>query len=162
MKELPKNQLSPKIKRVWRLNDMIWLTLTFLLCAGIFGFVFLATLELWSLIMTLVMLALYVLGIIIFIGLVPPIRYRRWRYEVNEDFLDIARGIIWKRRFIIPFIRVQHTDTNQGPILRAFGLASVTVSTAAGNHSIPGLDSVTAEQLRDRAAELARIAQEDV
>ncbi|MCL2529244.1 MAG: PH domain-containing protein [Coriobacteriia bacterium] len=162
MKELPKNQLSPKIKRVWRLNDLIWLTLTFLLCAVIFGAVYLASLELWSLIVALIMLALYVLGIIIFVVVIPPIRHIRWRYEVNEDFLDIARGIIWKRRFIIPFIRVQHTDTHQGPILRAFKLSSVTVSTAAGNHSIPGLDCETAEQLRDRAAELARIAQEDV
>jgi len=162
MKELPKNQLSPKIKRVWRLNDLIWLTLTFLLFALIFGGVYLASLELWSLIMAVVMLALYLLGIIIFVVVIPPIRHMRWRYELSEDFLDIARGIIWKKRFIIPFIRVQNTDTQQGPILRAFGLASVTVSTAAGNHSIPGLDSETAEQLRDRAAELARIAQEDV
>ena len=43
-----------------------------------------------------------------------------------------------------------------------FGLASVTVATAAGEHEIPGLAFDVAEQLRDRAAELARLAQEDV
>ncbi|MFR1640197.1 MAG: PH domain-containing protein [Eggerthellaceae bacterium] len=63
---------------------------------------------------------------------------------------------------VIPFIRVQNTDTRQGPILRAFGLSSVTVATAAGEHEIPGLALDVAEQLRDRAAELARLAQEDV
>lgn len=62
----------------------------------------------------------------------------------------------------MPFIRVQNTDTRQGPILRAFGLASVTVSTAANNHVIVGLDVQVADQLRDRAAELARLAREDV
>lgn len=92
----------------------------------------------------------------------PPIRFVRWRYELSSDYLDIARGIVWRKRFIIPFIRVQNTDTRQGPILRAFGLASVTVATAAGEHEIPGLGSDVAEQLRDRAAELARLAQEDV
>ena len=56
----------------------------------------------------------------------------------------------------------QNTDTRQGPILRAFGLSSVTVATAAGEHEIPGLALDVAEQLRDRAAELARLAQEDV
>ena len=41
-------------------------------------------------------------------------------------------------------------------------LSSVTVATAAGEHEIPGLGADVAEQLRDRAAELARLAQEDV
>lgn len=162
MRELPHYQLSPKIKRVWRLSDAIWLTLTFLLCAIIFVLVYASTGEFWSLMVALTFLLFYVVGLIIFLVVLPPIRYMRWRYELSGDFLDIARGILWKKRFIIPFIRVQHTDTQQGPILRAFGLSSVTIATAAGNHSIPGLDSETAELLRDRAAELARIAQEDV
>ena len=81
---------------------------------------------------------------------------------MSSDFLDIAKGIIWKKRYIIPFIRVQNTDTKQGPILRAFRLASVTVSTAAGSHEIPGLDMEEAENVRDSAAEFARIAREDV
>ncbi|MEG2459398.1 MAG: PH domain-containing protein, partial [Raoultibacter sp.] len=89
-------------------------------------------------------------------------RFARWRYELTQDYLDIARGIVWRKRIIIPFIRVQNTDTRQGPILRAFALASVTVSTAAGEHAIPGLEAEVAESLRDRAAELARMAQEDV
>ncbi|MCL2807467.1 MAG: PH domain-containing protein [Coriobacteriia bacterium] len=162
MRELPKNQLSPKIKRVWRLNDAIWLTFSFLACAFVFAMIYASSGEAWGLVVLLALLAFYAVGMIVFLVVIPPIRHIRWRYELNDDFLDIARGIVWKKRFIIPFIRVQNTDTQQGPILRAFGLASVTVSTAAGNHSIPGLDFATAEQLRDRAAELARIAQEDV
>jgi len=162
MRALPQNQLNPKIKRVWRLNDGIWLTLTFIVLAVGFVIGFAASGEFWSLVVFLSLLALYIIGMVVFMVVIPPIRFIRWRYELSSDFLDIARGIIWKKRFIIPFVRVQNTDTQQGPILRAFGLSSVTISTAAGNHSIPGLDSETAEQLRDRAAELARIAQEDV
>jgi len=162
MRELPKNQLDPKIKRVWRLNDAIWLTLTFIICAGFFLLIYGSTGAYGILITVLIILALYIVGMIVFMAILPPIRFIRWRYELSDDFLDIARGIVWKKRFIVPFIRVQNTDTQQGPILRAFGLSSVTISTAAGNHSIPGLDSATAEQLRDKAAELARIAQEDV
>ena len=100
--------------------------------------------------------------LVVFLVVLPPIRYVRWCYELHDDYLDIAKGIIWRKRYIIPFIRVQNTDTRQGPILRAFGLSSVTVATAAGEHVIPGLANDVADQVRDRAAELARIAREDM
>ena len=32
MRDLPANQLNPKIKNVWRINDAIWLTVVFLCC----------------------------------------------------------------------------------------------------------------------------------
>ena len=106
--------------------------------------------------------ALWITILALCLVVLPPIRYQRWRYQLTEDYLEIALGIVWRKRFIIPFIRVQNTDTRQGPIMRAFGLSSVTVATAAGNHEIPGLDVEQAEQVRDRAAELARLAREDV
>ena len=104
----------------------------------------------------------FVAALVVWLVVLPPSRYARWRYVVSEDYLDIAKGIVWRKRYTIPFIRVQNTDTRQGPVLRAFKLATVTVSTAAKEHAIPGLEFEAAEQLRDRAAELARIAREDV
>ena len=32
MRDLPANQLNPKIKNVWRINDAIWLAVVFLCC----------------------------------------------------------------------------------------------------------------------------------
>lgn len=110
----------------------------------------------------LVCLVLYITALVVFLFIVTPIRYVRWSYELSPDYLDIAYGIIWRKRFIIPFIRVQNTDAKQGPVLRAFGLSSVTVSTAAGSHVIPGLITAEANDVRDRAAEFARLAKEDV
>lgn len=162
MRDLPANQLNPKIKNVWRINDAIWLTVVFLCCFVPFAIAAVVEPAGWMFIVLAVVAALYVVGLVVWLVVLPPIRFMRWRYELSDDYLDIARGIVWRKRFVIPFIRVQNTDTRQGPILRAFGLASVTVATAAGEHEIPGLDSETAEQLRDKAAELARLAQEDV
>lgn len=162
MKELPKNQLNPKVKNVWRITDAILLTASFVLPFILFLAVYLVESLSWSLIVTIAIAALYVVSMIFWLVILPPIRFIRWRYELSHDFLDIAKGIVWRKRYIIPFVRVQNTDTRQGPILRAFGLSSVTVSTAAGEHEIPGLDNEVAEQLRDKAAELARIAQEDI
>ena len=70
-------------------------------------------------------------------------------------------GFFKKRRYLVPFIRVQDTDTRQGVLLNAFKLADVTVSTAANEHVIPGLAVETAEKLRNRVAELAASARED-
>ena len=160
MKEMPANQLDPRVKAVWRINDALWITV-FGLLAGICiaPLTFLTGVGALPLVVfAIALVVVYVVWLVV----LPPIRYARWRYEVSEDYLDIAKGIVWRKRYTIPFIRVQNTDTRQGPILRAFGLASVTVATAAKEHVIPGLDYEIAEQLRDRAAELARIAREDV
>ena len=159
MKAMPVNQLDPRVKRVWRISDAIWITLV-VACATAVAVPVTAMLEVtWPLV---VLAVAAVVAYVVWLVVLPPIRYVRWRYEVSDDYLDIAKGIIWRERYTIPFIRVQNTDTRQGPILRMFGLASVTVSTAAKEHVIPGLDFETAERLRDRAAELARLAREDV
>lgn len=162
MKEPPANQLNPKIKSVWRISDAIWITLAFLCCVVPFVIGALVEPARWVFVTIGALLVAFAALYVVFLAVLPPIRYARWRYELSAEYLDIAKGIFWRKRYIIPFIRVQNTDTRQGPILRAFGLASVTVSTAAGEHAIPGLSFDEAEELRDRAAELARIAREDV
>lgn len=164
MRDMPANQLNPRIKNVWRISDSIWIAIGFLCCFAPFALVAAFDSEEagWAGPVALVIAAVFAALFILLVVVLPPIRYARWRYELTEDYLDIARGIFWRKRFIIPFIRVQNTDTRQGPILRAFGLSSVTVATAAGEHEIPGLGNEEADLLRDRAAELARLAREDV
>lgn len=163
MRSLPTQKLDPRIKSVWRISDCLWIVILSLCCIVPFALVCLFEPgETWALGVTTIAVVLAVVLLVLFVVVLPPIRYARWRYEVTSDYLEISRGIIWRKRFMIPFIRVQNTDTKQGPILRMFGLASVTVSTAAGSHEIPGLDVEEADVLRDKAAELARIAKEDV
>ena len=163
MRPLPENQLDPRVKNVWRINDAIWICLVCaLVLAGIQPLRFVPDLVWLANLLTIVGVLVWVVLLIVWLAVLPPIRYMRWRYQITEDYLDIAKGIFWRKRDTIPFIRVQNTDTRQGPILRAFGLATVTVSTAAGEHAIPGLDAQVADQLRDKAAELARLAREDV
>ena len=162
MRELPSNQLDPRIKNVWRISDAIWIVIVFLCCFVPFAIAGVVEPAPWITTLLVVEGVVFAALLVLFLVVLPPIRYARWRYELSADYLDISRGIVWRKRFIIPFIRVQNTDTKQGPILRAFGLSSVTVSTAAGAHEIPGLDNAVADQLRDRAAELARLAREDV
>ena len=162
MKELPANKLDPRIKVVWRISDAASITMAFVGIALAVGFMAWLFAEGALAVALGVVAAAWAVVLVVWMAVVIPLRYVRWRYELSPEYLDIARGIIVRKRFIVPFIRVQNTDTRQGPILRMCGLASVTVSTAAGEHVIPGLRADEAEELRDRAAEFARLAREDV
>jgi membrane protein YdbS with pleckstrin-like domain len=86
----------------------------------------------------------------------PPIRFRRWRYEVREEEIDIQHGTFVIRRTLVPIRRVQHVETETGPLQGAFELASVAFHTAAGETEIPALGRAEAEQVRAQIARLAR------
>jgi len=103
-----------------------------------------------------------VLEVVLSVFVIPPLRWKRWRYEIREEEIDLLQGVLFVKRTVIPMVRIQHVDMNQGPILRKYGLAGVTFSTAAGSHSIPALAEHTADRVRDQIAELARVSHEDV
>ncbi len=92
----------------------------------------------------------------VLVGVLPGLRWRRWRYEIRDDEVDLMRGAFVVRRTIIPIRRVQHVDTESGPIQDSLELATVTFHTAAGGVAIPALGKGEAEQVRSRVAELAR------
>lgn len=164
--ELSQGQkLDPRMKVVWRISDTIALLIAFM-CVVAVGAIALAIdaeeMAFWAEPYCLVTCIIFVVLLLVFWFVITPLRYIRWGYQLSQDFLDITRGIIVRKHMVVPFIRVQNTDTRQGPLLRIMGLSSVTVSTAAGSMEIPGLPTGEAERLRDQAAEFARIAKEDV
>jgi membrane protein YdbS with pleckstrin-like domain len=87
---------------------------------------------------------------------VPRLRWRRWRYEVRNDEIDLRAGLWTIRRTLVPIRRVQHVDTESGPLEAAFDLARVTFHTAAGATEIPALEQGQAELIRTRVGGLAR------
>lgn len=94
--------------------------------------------------------------------IIPGIRWRRWRYEVREQEIELQHGVFVITRTLVPMVRVQHVDTVQGPILRKYKLATIQISTAATQHEIPAVDLEEAEELRHAISRLARVAEEDV
>lgn len=85
--------------------------------------------------------------------------YRSWEYEVRSDALYLERGVLTHVKTVVPFVRVQHIDTNRGPIDRALGLSSLVVYTAGSRGAdvtIPGLTPEDAADLQDRLKLLAK------
>jgi membrane protein YdbS with pleckstrin-like domain len=162
MRALPSGRLDKRVIASWRVGRAIWTGVVSLALIGSAALAWALVPELVSAgwILAAVGVSLLIVGV--FVIAIPQIRYVTWRYEVTDDEIDIFKGVLVHTRVIIPLVRVQHVNTSQGPILRAFGLATVSVSTAAGEQEIPGLSVEEADKLRDRVAVLARLAQEDV
>lgn len=84
--------------------------------------------------------------------------YRSWRYWLDDDALELERGVLTKVDTAVPFVRIQHVDTRRDPLDRALGLASVVVYTAGSRGAdvtIPGLRPEQARDLRNRLRDLA-------
>ena len=94
------------------------------------------------------------------VGIAPELRWRRWRWEVREQEIDIRHGTLAVTRTLVPMLRVQHVVTRRDLLQQWLGLATVVFHTAAGSNQIPALSVAEAGRVRDRIAELARTADE--
>ena len=98
-------------------------------------------------------------GLAAALGLVHvALRYRRWRYEVQADALYLERGVVTEVETAVPFVRIQHVDTQRGPLDRLAGVTSVVLYTAGSRGAdvtVPGLDPDRARALQRRLRELA-------
>lgn len=83
----------------------------------------------------------------------PAIAYRHASYRLDNEGLEIRRGVIFRHIINVPRTRVQHTDVSQGPVERSHGLSTLVVHTAGTEHarvSLPGLSRENALSLRDQ------------
>ena len=159
MRAQPQYQLPKKAITVWRLYGFFQTIFLALVAAGA---VFLTMKFDWPIWIQWTMIAVVVLSLVLSIILFPNIRWKIWRYEVREQEIEIQSGLFVVKRTLIPMVRVQHVDTEQGPILKKYNLANISISSAATTHTIPMLDLEDADILRMKISELARVAEDDV
>lgn len=155
----PQTRISGRALVVWRISGAITSLIIWIIGGGLvtLGIVFDWPFWLIAALITLILTYSY-LTIFFF----PKLRWKRWRYEVREQEIELMRGVFIIKRTLIPMVRVQHVDTQQGPLLRKYQLSTVMISTAATVHEIPALDMDEAEELRQSISRLARVADEDV
>jgi membrane protein YdbS with pleckstrin-like domain len=139
--------LSPIARRVWRLSSVVFWLLV--LIAGVVVALLVDGAGPWTWAAPLGLGAAFV---VVF----PELRWRRWRWDLTEEGIDIQHGAISIRRTLIPWVRVQHVETQRGIFEQAFGLSTVIVHNAAGSHTIPLLAQADAEELRERIATRAK------
>lgn len=155
----PARRISRRGLKVWRMTGGLF---SFVLWLVVFGIGFTGHYFGWPTLYTVVAALLVLIATALNVWIIPAIRWRRWRYEVNEHELELQYGVFFIHRTLVPMVRVQHVDTSQGPLLKRYQLATVSVSTAATVHEIPAVDVHEAEKLRRSISALARVAEDDV
>lgn len=158
MRNEPSEKINPRAIKVWKKTTFISMLISLILPLGLALGVYFLDWKIW---IPIVALAIILVYFCLDFFLMIPIRYRQYRYEVNENEIYIQSGIIFITRTVIPMVRVQHVDTEQGPFLRKEGLATVRIATAAGGGEIPALTEEDANDLRDQISVLARVVDED-
>ena len=79
----------------------------------------------------------------------PYFRFHRYRYSINEEFIDVREGYIFVERNIVPLERLHKMQTVRGPIDRIFKVAKVVVTTAGGDVTLRFLDEEKAEYIAE-------------
>lgn len=142
----PEHRVSPRAVAYWRVSAAVgWV---------VFLGVLVAVWLLWLDHLSWPPVVLVGLGVwaVVHVLVMPPLRYRVHRWEVTPVAVRTRSGWLNREQRIAPLSRAQTIDSTQGAIMRLFGVASITVTTAsaAGPVTIEGLDQATAEQLAAR------------
>jgi membrane protein YdbS with pleckstrin-like domain len=81
----------------------------------------------------------------------PPRAYAHASYRVDEQGMEIRKGVHWRVVINVPRSRVQHIDVSQGPIERKYGLGTLVIYTAGTDHAkveLEGLEHGRALRIR--------------
>jgi membrane protein YdbS with pleckstrin-like domain len=85
-------------------------------------------------------------------------RYRAWGFELRDDHLYIEHGVFRKIKTMVPFVRIQHVDSQRGVIERTVGLSKVIVYTAGSRGAdvtVPGLLPQEASDIQEKLRDVA-------
>jgi hypothetical protein len=82
----------------------------------------------------------------------PARAYQHTSYRVDDQGIEIRKGVYWRVVINVPRSRVQHIDVSQGPIERRFGLGTLVIYTAGTDHAevkLSGLEHGRALRIRE-------------
>lgn len=139
----PAHRVSPRAQAYWRVSAAIGWLLTLLVAGGLW--LFWDGMWTWLRVVAVVVLVVQALEV----AVEPWFKYRVHRWEVDDVAVHTREGWLNLETKIAPLSRVQTVEFVQGPVMRLFDVASLTVTTAsaAGPITIEGLDAEEAKAL---------------
>ena len=144
---LPRYRMDKKGMVVERIGSLITISILIiiLIVMTVIFNLWWTTASKWFLLIPVVLiLVIAIYGLII----QPYYMYRNFRYEINDDEINIKSGIFMIRETTIPMGRIQNVDLYEGFIMRKFNLANITLSTAGGNRTIQYLNKDKANRIK--------------
>ena len=139
-------RVSPQLIKARLITTAIWLGLP-LIAAVVLGIIFGG--WVWSATIALVL----ILG---WLGWLIPRQVRALGYAERDEDLLVRRGVMFRSLVVVLYGRMQFTDVEEGPLMRALGLATVKLHTASASTdaTVPGLVAPEAARLKDRLTQL--------
>jgi membrane protein YdbS with pleckstrin-like domain len=140
--------LSASVQVIWALRALV--------VVGILGGIAVAVASRFEVSLTYVGSGVVALAVVALVWV--HLRHRIWTYRVREDALYLERGVLTRVNTVVPYVRIQHVDTQRGPLERLLGLSTLVVYTAGSRGadvSVPGLTTTEAADLQGRVKDLA-------
>ena len=133
--------LSKKAKQVMSVTALLQSLVLLVVClaAVIFG-------DLYGAVKVAVMAAGAVAAVL-WAAVFPVLRFRRYKYLIDSDRIEIIRGVIFVSRTVVPINRIHQINVSRGPIDTAFGVAKVSVITAGSTAVLRFLDEDEAQTI---------------
>ncbi len=136
--------LSQKALKLMKLTSLITLAI-FLILPAIIACIALFT-NGYRLLAILIPIAALALSLAYYF-IVPPIRFRRYKYLISADRIEIIEGIFWVRKTIVPIDRIHQIDVLRGPLDNIYGVAKVNVTTAGSSATFRFLELEKADEI---------------
>lgn len=84
------------------------------------------------------------------------------RYSIGSHDVMLHKGWLLRTTTTIPYNRIQHVTTKQGPLLRSFSLTAVELHTAVDEHEIAALDDDCATSIVNQISMRVLTSKDDV
>ena len=97
----------------------------------------------------LLLLALSVFWSII----LPALEVDVYRYYIDDEKILIHEGVIFKRFYVIPIIQIQDTGVISGPLMQAYNISLLEITTAGSNKFIKCINSSLAQVIANELQE---------
>jgi uncharacterized protein len=160
--EEPTEKISIDAVKVWRISNTLGHLLALIIiailvvCSNMFGWF-----E-WINIVLYILGGLAILSAVFSIVIEPIYLQRTWRYQIDQQFVQIKHGKWQVKHTLIPMEKVEYVRSEQGPLMRMFNLYKIEIGTTTSNHVIPGIPSKEAKLLKAQIATYAKIQDSDL
>lgn len=154
--QYPTKRLSKDMVKVWWIREVLSLIIGIVVLIGLFYASNAFNWPKWLHIILIIGTIIY--GSLTILGFVRPyFLHKNWRFDVDEQFLQLKQGAFLEEQTLVPMTKIQSVSTKEGPILRKYDLCSITVDTMGSSHTIPGLPKDDAISMRNTIAIYAKL-----
>jgi len=90
--------------------------------------------------------AVLLLALLYFL-IMPKLRFRRYKYLLSDDRIEVVEGVLFTKRTIVPIDRIYQIDVKRGPLDLLTGVAKIMVTTAGSFTSLRFLEPEIADEI---------------